>query len=228
MPGYNKSRIVGLDQDQLKEFLCGICEEVLNHPFVTQCCRQSYCRQCIDKWVRDENTCPNDRREITLDDLVNGSSFVKIRINGLRIKCELHKKGCDIIVNIEKYKEHWENCKYRICDVCGFKDTDHRVCSNYVVDENAKLKEELDECKSEIDFLNNICERIQRANSDMKMEFGNLEYSLNFRINCLEWQIKYPPYEDSHSSTAGTIFCWFIFLTIYIFYRVFLSKHLNL
>ena len=151
MPGHDKSRIVGLELDQLEEFVCGICQDVLNDPVVTQCCRQSYCRQCINEWLRRENTCPHDRSLITLDDLVEAPRFVVSFINKLRIKCELYENGCEIVVNIENYEEHRENCKYRHCEICECKDPGHgHVCLDYLIDENIKLKEELNECKSEI------------------------------------------------------------------------------
>ena len=60
MPGHDKSRIVGLEQDQLEEFVCGIFQDVLNDPVFSQCCRQSFCRQCFDKWLKDQNNCPYD------------------------------------------------------------------------------------------------------------------------------------------------------------------------
>ena len=151
MPGHDKSRIVGLDQDQLEHFLCGICENVLNDPIVTQCCRQSYCRQCIEEWLKDGMICPNDNHAIEMGDSIQVPRFVVNFINELRIKCKSYKKGCDHVVNIENYDEHWENCKFRCCDICGCKDPDHQhVCLDHVITENIKLKEELNKCKDEM------------------------------------------------------------------------------
>ena len=102
MAGNDKLRVVGLDQDQLEEFVCGICQDVLNDPVFTNCCRQSYCRQCIVEWLRNHSTYPNDRSAITRNDLGEVPRFIGNLINKMKIKCKLYDKGCEVVVNIEK------------------------------------------------------------------------------------------------------------------------------
>ena len=47
MPGYEQYRIVGVADNDLEEFIGGICLGVLVKPMVTECCGQTYCFDCI-------------------------------------------------------------------------------------------------------------------------------------------------------------------------------------
>ena len=67
--GLERSRFVGVSEEELDEFTCGICRQIFIDPLVTQCCRQTYCSQCINEWLSSHNTCPLDQKHLTTSQL---------------------------------------------------------------------------------------------------------------------------------------------------------------
>ena len=116
MPGHDKSRVVQLDEVELDEFLCGICQDILNSPLTTNCCRQSFCKDCIEQWLQQQNTCPNDRKPLTRSGLTEAPRLVHNLINDLKIRCEFD--GCDEIFKIGTIKQHLDMCQFNKCSTC--------------------------------------------------------------------------------------------------------------
>ncbi|XP_054160847.1 uncharacterized protein LOC128958912 [Oppia nitens] len=51
------------------DLLCGICLAIAGDPVVTPCCRQLYCRRCLNQWLRTgcrRDTCPLDNKKLTV------------------------------------------------------------------------------------------------------------------------------------------------------------------
>ena len=46
-----------------EDYYCPICCEVLQEPFLTECCGQHFCADCIDKAKRKVDSCPYCRTE---------------------------------------------------------------------------------------------------------------------------------------------------------------------
>ncbi len=69
MPGYEIDRFVNLSPNEKVELICSICQDILRCPVVTNCCLQSFCDDCIKDWLKDNNTCPYDRKNLTTDQL---------------------------------------------------------------------------------------------------------------------------------------------------------------
>ena len=113
MPGHDKSKIVGSNASDLDEFLCGICHDVLNKPVVTQCCRQTYCRDCVEGWLKRQTTCPNDRKSLTINGLSEVPRLVINVINKMQIKCDYSDKGCPEVITIGTKVEHVEMCMFK-------------------------------------------------------------------------------------------------------------------
>ena len=113
MPGYKKSKIVGWKRRDLKEFVCAICKGVLNKPVFTQCCRQSYCGDCIEEWLKGHDTCPNDKQPLTIDGVSEVPRLVINVINNMRIKCDYSNDGCDEVITIGTKVEHVQMCKFK-------------------------------------------------------------------------------------------------------------------
>ena len=61
LPVFEKSGIASMSQQDLDELSCGICQNILVNPVVLSCCRQTYCRTCIEEWLKRHNTCPDTR-----------------------------------------------------------------------------------------------------------------------------------------------------------------------
>ena len=37
---------------------CVICLEDINKEYITECCRQHFCLECINQWLNIKNNCP--------------------------------------------------------------------------------------------------------------------------------------------------------------------------
>ena len=178
MAGHDKTRIVGWKDSDLDEFTCGICQDVLNKPVVTQCCRQSYCRNCIEEWLSDNDTCPNDRQELSVDELIEVPRLVVNVINNMQIRCEMSEKGCSAVISIGQLEQHRNECRFSQCHKCGCRNlTNGHDCFTYMMDENIKLKDMLDnvtrENLSTIDENQKLKEEIQRINNQLATRPAN-------------------------------------------------------
>jgi hypothetical protein len=123
MSGYSKQRFVGLSKNEDEELTCGICLEILKKPTVVQCCRQTFCSDCITEWLSSHDTCPHDRQYLTEDELLEPPRLVQNLISKLRIHCKFQNSGCDSIVELEKLEDHELNCGFnpnKFCDTCDF------------------------------------------------------------------------------------------------------------
>ena len=122
MPGYDKSRFVGILDEDLDEFSCGICCDIFNEPVFSPCCRQTYCKDCINHWLIEHNTCPNDRKSLTPKDLSSPPRVLINLLNKLKIKCDFHVNGCETVTSLTDLAQHKERCDFnpfRKCINCG-------------------------------------------------------------------------------------------------------------
>ena len=113
MPGYSRERFINLTNIEEEEFLCGICHEILNEPLVTPCCRNTYCKDCINSWLSENKWCVNDKIKLSSDMLYPSQRIVINLMNKLQIKCEFSSEGCDQIILFENLKHHLENCEFK-------------------------------------------------------------------------------------------------------------------
>ncbi len=75
MSGYEFSRFVDLSQSDSEEYTCSICQDIFRNPVVTNCCLQTFCKQCINDWLETNNTCPYDRKPLNRSHLSLPSRF---------------------------------------------------------------------------------------------------------------------------------------------------------
>ena len=136
MPGYERTRFVGVSDNDLEEFICGICLAVFVKPMVTECCGQTYCFECISDWLLSNPTCPNDRKRLTMDKLKSAPKMVNNLLSNMKIKCEYQEKGCQSIMNISDLDSHLNNdCAFnpfRKCRKCNSLISNHtdKMCSD--------------------------------------------------------------------------------------------------
>lgn len=145
MKGYDTSRVVGMSPNELSEFSCGICLGIFNEPVVTQCCRQTYCKECIDEWLTSNNTCPNDRKSLRKNDLLPVPRFVINLLMNIKIKCEHKENGCEAVVNISELENHTHTCEFGKCTTCGLKKLNTNVhdCVTELIITNKRISDEL-------------------------------------------------------------------------------------
>ena len=177
MPGFDKTRIVNFDQKQLQEFLCGICQDVLNNPMATKCCRQSFCKDCIDEWLLRHNTCPTDRKPMNSSDLVDVPRLVLNLIDGMQIKCQYRQ--CAVVETIGNIGEHQKSCEFGHCKVCGCDEpgNDHD-CLIHVMQENHNLKDTITDLKSLNLFLDTETKYMKSQNNLLKIELNKVKTEL--------------------------------------------------
>ena len=139
MSGFDRSRVVGVSDEELDEYTCGICLEVFVDPVVTQCCQQTYCRECIYGWLSDNNTCPNDRKELSREGLGPAPRFVVNLLNNMKVKCDFYANGCESVVKMCELSQHIENCNFNAnqkCKTCELPidgNTEHNCIENLLI-----------------------------------------------------------------------------------------------
>ena len=165
MPGLDRSRIVDKSYDELVQFTCNICLMVFTEPMVTRCCRQLYCKQCIQEWLKSHDICPFDRRPMAIHELSHASRpFINL-LNEVKVKCDFHTKGCTATPMLEKLTEHTKNCEFNLCKFCGFKENDLR---NLSAKTNAQRKE-IERIKRENGQLKRSLSIVKRNNSAFRL-----------------------------------------------------------
>lgn len=90
------------------EFICSICQDVLQDPMTIIPCEHVFCRTCIVEWNRNSLTCPIDRT--TVDKLQPAlRNFVNL-LNKLQLRCKF--SGCDATFPLGDVKSHDEKCDH--------------------------------------------------------------------------------------------------------------------
>lgn len=135
--------IVGKSDQELDHFSCGICHEIFVEPVVARCCGQTYCKACIDEWLRWNSSCPTDRRPLSAHNLTPASkNFVNL-IKALPVRCANHSHGCQQVLPLEQMEWHLKSCPHFWCE-CGFKGIkDGHKCLDYVKKRNDYLTQRL-------------------------------------------------------------------------------------
>ena len=154
MPGIDRQRIVDKSEDELDELSCGICQDIFTDPVVTPCCRHTYCSLCIYQWLIGNNSCPNDRQRLSSRDMIPAPRMVINLLNKLKIKCENHSKGCEVIMSIADIDKHLLVCD-KNCDSC--KSLKTKISESEI--RVKKLKTQLVSLENEVKSLREILGR---------------------------------------------------------------------
>ena len=129
----DRSLIVDMSEEVLDEFMCGICHEIFVDPMVTPCCRQTYCNECISRWLQSHSTCPNDRKMLSRSQMSPPARAMINLFNSMKIKCKYHTNGCQHILKVSEMTTHLNECAHNICEECGSgrrTDVKHNCISN--------------------------------------------------------------------------------------------------
>lgn len=106
--GFDTERFTSHVNDAL---LCCICRDVLEDP-VQAPCEHAYCRTCIEAWLVQETTCPEDRRPLSYSSLRPLFRYMKNDLNRLQITCRNKAYGCGYISALELIETHERDCLY--------------------------------------------------------------------------------------------------------------------
>ena len=170
--------VVGKTKNELDEFSCGICQELYRQPMVTNCCQQTYCKTCIEEWLRRRKTCPNCRNDLLINELFTAPRLVVNLLNEMSVKCDNHVNGCQELVAFGQFSSHLKLCQFNVCKTCGFKGNDEHNCLEFVKEKYFKVNEENEKYKTEIENFKEKNEQLQnliKENNKLKLEMEKFQ-----------------------------------------------------
>ena len=91
-----------LEKDSIvEELICTICIDILKDPVQTNC-EHTFCRECITTWLEGgHRTCPDDREQLSSNDLRPPSRLTKHMLNNLIVRCKNNTDGCRMMSKFE-------------------------------------------------------------------------------------------------------------------------------
>ena len=93
-----------------EDYECPICQEVLKEPHLTDCCGGNFCRDCINRILRDGGHCPLCRKA-GFQVFIDRKSERKIL--ALHVYCRVKDHGCDWKGALRELDTHLgTNCQY--------------------------------------------------------------------------------------------------------------------
>ncbi|CAG2166305.1 unnamed protein product [Oppiella nova] len=130
MPGYECDRFVGLSAADIQELSCSICLNIFRDPVVSQCCRQTFYRDCITDWLQENTVCPYDRKTLNVNELHMPPRVFEAMFGKLEIKCQFSDNGCPSVVPLDQLSQHVDSCPYDAskCGKCFCEQTSGHDC----------------------------------------------------------------------------------------------------
>ncbi|CAF1327531.1 unnamed protein product [Adineta steineri] len=72
----------------LPQLICSICHSLLKDPCCTPCCGETFCTECITKWIQAPNvSCPNCPEKLSIDILTRPPIMVRNLLDRILVKC---------------------------------------------------------------------------------------------------------------------------------------------
>ena len=107
--GYDVTRFpVELDA----ELICSICHGVLDMECRMTECGHMFCTLCITQWLCSNQTCPMDRRSLTIAELKPVEQNILEQLSVLEIRCE--NVGCSATLPLFNTTKHVkEDCEHK-------------------------------------------------------------------------------------------------------------------
>ncbi len=97
---------------EIREYTCPICLFVAREPCVSSCCGQHFCQSCINEVLAQRGSCP----------LCKVASFTVMlnrhhrgKIQALKVRCPMKKRGCVWIGELEKLDAHTDEIRSGSC-----------------------------------------------------------------------------------------------------------------
>jgi hypothetical protein len=78
---------------ELKSLECMVCLKKAENPIFLYCCQKIYCKNCIEDWKKQHNSCPTCRKAIvavemnTFCNLIKEVCILKMKKNYLFVGC---------------------------------------------------------------------------------------------------------------------------------------------
>lgn len=160
--GFERNRIVNLDDNLAKHLKCSICLNIFDNA-VNNKCGHTFCKQCVHKWIQNNHkecpecrepftpkrTAPNGRVDNAIIIISNNVFMPNLTANGIvsemRIKCDFEFNGCKEVVEVGLLVAHLKKCQFTLCKTCGFtagRDGEHN-CLELMRSARDELKNKL-------------------------------------------------------------------------------------
>jgi hypothetical protein len=132
------------------DFSCTICHSVFKEPIELKNCGHSFCKSCINKWLKKKKDCPCCRKIVALKDIIPLRKEKLDGFEGLIIRCHFASSGCDSHMALREMESHLKNCHFRKVECeegCGkeirIKDVPEHKCElEDILEKNKQLREE--------------------------------------------------------------------------------------
>ncbi|MCQ2817922.1 MAG: hypothetical protein MJ252_11715 [archaeon] len=136
-----------INQDYLKQFesfcICQICEGVIYDGLSCSECDNTWCRACIEPWLKKSNECPYRDKNPTLKKDRKGRAILE----KLKFKC---RNNCGIQINYSDLENHYKNS----CPMIG-----KNIKNNPNSENQKKLLEEIEILKRKLSEKDALIEK---------------------------------------------------------------------
>ncbi|CAG2172590.1 unnamed protein product [Oppiella nova] len=180
MPGYESERFVGLTKEDRDDLTCSICHNIFREPVVAQCCRQTFCRECIIDWLQHNAVCPFDRRPLNVGSLSSPARAFENIMGKLQIKCEYRDNGCPDVVPLEQLAQHVQHCPHNMCAQCHCIRNAGHDCVQSLLDVNRRANRQIESLHDQLASQCCCLVRWCRGNRD---SYRRTSFSSNASIN---------------------------------------------
>ncbi|XP_061180921.1 RING finger protein 151-like [Saccostrea echinata] len=118
---------------------CSICQDVFQDPQRAPC-GHSFCRKCILPWLRQSQSCPEDRKPVKEKQLHHDFILENI-IGDQMVACPYRKSGCDYVGQLQLLASHKKTCNFNPINLPDFLKATDSVCGNdeLSVDEESSI-----------------------------------------------------------------------------------------
>jgi len=99
---------------EYQQLKCSICMSIFQEP--CRCpCGHTFCRGCIEPWVKKNKSCPEDRQPVFLAEL-HDDLVVRDVIDSTTVPCLHREEGCRWKGILHGLKQHLARCKHNPCN----------------------------------------------------------------------------------------------------------------
>jgi len=178
----NFNRIIFKDLNNIQNLLtnviqCKICMNILIDPVDCLYCNQTFCKNCINNYLKTNKNCPfdnfvkkneeknNNNNKIEKNSEKNlkpSSNNIKKLIDSLRLYCSYKNNGCNMELCLSEINEHEEKCRFK----------NRKIMTSSIINNNNSKNEKIKDFKKEdscISFSNVDVSKIDKDN----FEFDN-------------------------------------------------------
>ena len=106
--GFDIKRFVG---EVNQQFICGVCNGVLQKPLVVKECQHFYCNNCVKKLMKTSPICPKDKSLLSYSQLIEPQNLIINLLNDLKIKCDFGYNGCEEVSPLGQLDKHLKVCE---------------------------------------------------------------------------------------------------------------------